>query len=80
MKGWIYGDKKCLTLIDTRCNVSLVYKKVYEYMELENVDRGNCGEMRGIGSLRIPLIAKFHGGIYIAAFRMNKCEFMVVDG
>ena len=53
------GGKKWLALIETGCN--LVYKKVYEEMELENVDRCHCGEMRGKGSLRIPIIAKFQG-------------------
>ena len=57
-----------------------MYKKVYEEIELENVDRGHCGEMRGKGSLRIPIIAKFQGVIYIGGFRMKECDFMVVDG
>ena len=39
---------KCLALIDTGCNINLVYKRDYEEMELDGGEQDNLGEMKYI--------------------------------
>ena len=53
------GGRKCLALIYIGCMVNLVYKRAYEEMDLGEVDRNGGGELRGIGNLSVPIVAKF---------------------
>ena len=68
-----------MPLIDTGCMVNLVYRRAYEEMDLREKDRNGSGELRGIGNLRLPIIAKFREALKLGGLTMNESEIMVLD-
>ena len=67
-----YEKFEVRALIDTGCMVIVVYKEVYDRMRLrEGQSEVINGELRGIGSMAVPIVARFGECVEIDGIRMN---------
>ena len=75
------GGIEVRALIDTGCMVNVVYKEVYDKMRFcEGQSEVINGELRGIGNMAVPIVARFGECVEIGGIRMNESDFYVLDG
>ena len=75
------GGINVRALIDTGCMVNVVYKEVYGKMKvLEGQSEGINGELREIGSMPIPIVARFGDCVELGGVRMSESGFYVWMG